>query len=95
MFNVDGSTNSEIATITLGDVPLAPPNAPTKDQLTSTTSRIALEYPALATALTSGLPITSLSLEIDENLSGAFEPVTGFTTPSLAVTHLATGLRKG
>lgn len=30
VFNVDSSTASEIATITLGDVPLAPANAPTK-----------------------------------------------------------------
>ena len=30
-FNIDSSTASEIATITLADVPLAPSSVPTKD----------------------------------------------------------------
>lgn len=39
-FNKDGSTDSEIATITLADVPLKPVSLPTKDQPVSTTSSL-------------------------------------------------------
>ena len=48
-FNIDSSTASKIATITLGDVSLAPQNAPTKDQSGSTTTQLLVRIKELST----------------------------------------------
>lgn len=71
-FNNDGSTNSEIATIRLGDVPLAPTSKPVKLQAMSSTSSIAVQIAELPQADHEGLAVDSYCLEIDSNLDGVF-----------------------
>lgn len=76
-FNINSSTASQIATIILGDVPLTPQNAPTKDQAGSLTSQLLVKIDELATEEMQGLPIESYCLEIDRELTENFEVVLG------------------
>jgi hypothetical protein len=62
----------------------------------SSGTKLLLEYDALATTAHGGLPVESYSLEIDDGLGGAFSALTGYTTDSLATSHLVmTGITKG
>jgi hypothetical protein len=55
-----------------------------------------ISYPTLATSLNGGLTISSYSLEMDDGLGGLFTVLTGYTTSSLATTHLInTGIIQG
>jgi len=94
-FNRDGSTDSDIATITLGDVPLAPPTAPFKLQSMSSTSTIAVQIDAIPASEQEGLTVVSYCLEIDDNLDNVFREVNGCITTSMALTHIVRGLELG
>jgi len=90
------SIESEHATITLGDVPDKPSNAPYKDSAASSGSRLLIRYDALAESANGGLALESYSLEIDDGVGGEFSILTGFTTASLATSHLVTtGISQG
>ena len=90
------SIQSEHATIILGDVPNTPPTAPRKDAAASSGSKLLINYDTLAASANGGLPLESYSLEIDDGVGGAFTILTGFTTASLASSHLVTtGISKG
>lgn len=76
-FNVDSSTASEIATITLADIPLSPSTVPAKEQSKSTTTSLFVSIEALTTEEKQGLPILSYCLEIDRNLNNNYESILG------------------
>lgn len=79
-FNVDGQTDSAVATIVLGDVPSAPTTLVQKVIGTSSYSqRLVVSYAALHASSENGLPVLSYSLEIDNNLSGSFQALIGLS----------------
>lgn len=94
-FNSDGSTDSQIATITLGDVPNPPSVAPLKQQQLSTTSAISVQITDLPEADTRGLPVLSYCLEIDRVLDNIYTEINGCSNTSMALTHLIKGLVQG
>lgn len=84
--NGNGGTDSEIASIVLGDVPSAPPTPPEKISEESSASVLAIGYPSISTSLNNGLAILSYSLEIDYG-NGIFVPLTGYLVDSLATKY--------
>ena len=94
-FNADGSIISEVATITLGDVPSLPPSAPTKDQSQGSTTSLHVVLDGLSTEETQGLTILSYCLEIDRLGTATFESVAGCETASLLLSHTVTSLTTG
>ena len=94
-FNADGSLISEVATVTLGDVPSAPSSTPAKSQSQSSTTSLHVEFDELTVEETRGLTILSYCLEIDRFGTAAFEPVAGCETDSLLLSHTVTSLTRG
>ena len=82
-FTIEGSVDSDIATIILGDVPEAPSTEPVLDVALSTATKLIVNYPALGSTETGGLPILSYSIEMDDGQGGAFIPLRGVLTNSL------------
>jgi len=92
--NREGSTDSDVATITLADLPEAPATVVRKVQELSSTSSLALEFDALPSESMNGLPVLSYSIEIDSKLDGNFIALIGYESDSLTLTylHLVQGL---
>lgn len=85
VYTSEGEVSSDYVSITLGDVPDAPPSPPTHLTSSSTAHKLVLSYPALASTLNGGSTILSYSLEWDPTgTTGSFVPLIGSTVNSLA-----------
>lgn len=73
-YNVDGETESAVATIVLGDVPDA--STTVVEKITTpnnhSSNKLTVQFAALPSVGNNGLPILSYSLEIDYDLNGSF-----------------------
>lgn len=80
-FTSGGSVDSDIASITLADVPDKPTVAP---YLTyQSASKLEVTYDALLASNNGGTAILSYSLEMDDGMGGTFVAVTGLSKDNL------------
>lgn len=63
----------------MADVPDAPTTAPTRGT-GSSASKLIADYSAMSTSENGGSAILSYSLEFDDNSTGVFTPITGYSS---------------